>query len=90
MSNMSYCRFQNTLEDLEDCREAIYDIEDLSPSEKIARAKLIEVCKDIIADTKDNQGSNQENILPTHAPSPLEFVVGLFIQYPSAPTNSKC
>ena len=28
MTNMSYCRFQNTLRDLEDCRDAMHNIED--------------------------------------------------------------
>jgi len=53
MSNMSYCRFENTLADLEECRDVINDVEDLSDEEKNAREKLIEVCKDIIAETKD-------------------------------------
>lgn len=49
MSNMSYCRFQNTLSDLEDCWEAIQDEneEELSPTEKVAKKNLIRLCKDI-------------------------------------------
>jgi len=40
---MSYCRFENTLGDLEDCWDAIDD-EDLSGTEKRARLRLIELC----------------------------------------------
>ena len=43
MSSMSYCRFENTLGDLEDCWDAIDD-EDLSGTEKRARLRLIELC----------------------------------------------
>ena len=49
MSNMSYCRFQNTLNDLRDCYEHIED-EDLSEDEKEARNKIKELCKDIALD----------------------------------------
>lgn len=50
MSNMSYCRFQNTLSDLRDCKEALDDISDLSElSDDEARAakRLINVCTTI-------------------------------------------
>lgn len=43
MSNMSYCRFHNTLLSLKDCREHMED-EDLSPAENQEREKLIKVC----------------------------------------------
>jgi hypothetical protein len=43
MSNMSYCRFQNTLEDLRDCRDHMDD-EGLSEEEKQARYSLIRMC----------------------------------------------
>lgn len=52
MPNMSYCRFQNTLEDLRDCQEHIID-RDLSPEEKKARERLIKLCKDIASDFED-------------------------------------
>jgi hypothetical protein len=45
MSNMSYCRFRNTLADLDDCNDHISD--DLSGDEEKARARLIKVCKEI-------------------------------------------
>lgn len=50
MSNMSYCRFRNTLEDLLDCEEHIGD-EDLDDLEADARERLIASCKRIIAKT---------------------------------------
>jgi hypothetical protein len=46
MSNMSYCRFRNTLTDLEDCWENIAD-NDVSADEDEARDKLIKLCKRI-------------------------------------------
>lgn len=42
MSNMSYCRFENTLSDLEDCLDHIED--DLGSEEFQAREELIKVC----------------------------------------------
>jgi hypothetical protein len=51
MSNMSYCRFENTLEDLRDCLDHIED-EVGSKDEHEARKELIEVCQEIIKITK--------------------------------------
>lgn len=48
MPNMSYCRFQNTANDLRDCLENIYDVDCMSDSESRARERLIELCVDII------------------------------------------
>ncbi len=53
MANMSYCRFQNTYQDLEDCNEALqwdglqeyYD--NASETEKKYMKKLISLCKDM-------------------------------------------
>ena len=58
MSNMSYCRFENTLHDLLDCQENLFDENgntpaDLSKTEKRARERLIEVCKQIAQDFQD-------------------------------------
>lgn len=50
MSNMSYCRFQNTLQDLRDCEDHLDDR--LSEDEAKARKRLIELCHDI-ADNYD-------------------------------------
>ena len=46
MSNMSYCRFENTVRDLEDCVEHMQD--EVSESEEIARKRLIELCIEIL------------------------------------------
>lgn len=43
MSNMSYCRFQNTLSDLADCAEAVETREELSREESRARRYLFEL-----------------------------------------------
>ena len=52
MSNMSYCRFENTTGDLQDCIEAIHDWEeeckDLSSYETRALKDLLEQAKEII------------------------------------------
>ena len=49
MANMSYCRFRNTLSDLRDCWEHIFD-DDLSEEEGRARQRLIDLCRDIVYD----------------------------------------
>lgn len=51
MSNMRYCRFSNTLSDLEDCLKVINDTEDLSESEATARRRLIKLCAEIVEET---------------------------------------
>lgn len=52
MANMSYCRFENTLSDLEDCRDALDRGEELS-SREVRKAKaLIDLCREI-ADNYD-------------------------------------
>jgi len=47
MSNKSYCRFENTLGDLQDCYEHMNDDKQLSQSESRARERLINLCHDI-------------------------------------------
>jgi len=46
MSNMSYCRFENTLRDLQDCY-ANMDSDDLSKSEFYTRRHMVELCINI-------------------------------------------
>ncbi len=61
MSNMSYCRFANTLEDLRDCYDnwdtldRIEEDYEPNPDELRARVKLLRVCQDII----DNYGEEE-------------------------------
>lgn len=48
MSNMSYCRFQNTAKDLADCQEALEEgTEDLEGDELRAKKRLVEMCRDV-------------------------------------------
>ena len=51
MSNMSYCRFENTLPDLADCADALEniggDISQLSETEQKKAKRLIALCKEI-------------------------------------------
>jgi hypothetical protein len=48
MSNMSYCRFRNTLGDLEDCYESLDDLRNgcgqLSDDELCAAKRLLGLC----------------------------------------------
>lgn len=48
MSNMSYCRFRNTLEDLQDCYDNFE--EEISLDEEKARLKLLKLCQRISSD----------------------------------------
>jgi exonuclease VII small subunit len=50
MANMSYCRFENTYRDLQDCYEAMANgTEDLSESENKYFERMLKLCKDIVA-----------------------------------------
>ena len=51
MSNMSYCRFHNTLDDLRDCYGAWE--EETSPEEEKDKERLLKLCKKIVADYGD-------------------------------------
>lgn len=50
MSNMHYCRFENTLSDLRDCYEDMEESDSMSTEEKRARKRLIKLCRDIAND----------------------------------------
>ena len=54
MSNMGYCRYQNTFKDLQDCYECddkdMSEIDHLSEDETKAREKLVSLCIDIAQD----------------------------------------
>ena len=49
MGNMAYCRFRNTIDDLRDCHDYIFDECD-DKEEESARKKLIKLCKEIVED----------------------------------------
>ena len=52
MGNMSYCRFENTSKDLEDCIQALHDFEEkcnnLSSYEVEALQDLVEQAREIV------------------------------------------
>ena len=48
MSNMSYCRFENTANDLDDCFEHWDDDEELTEEEKRGKEKILDLCRDIV------------------------------------------
>ena len=52
MANMSYCRFENTLRDLQDCYEHMDD-PNLSSSEERARQGIIDLCYNIVENYGD-------------------------------------
>jgi len=49
MANMSYCRFENTYSDLDDCYEALErkTLDELSDSERAYALHLIKLCAKI-------------------------------------------
>ena len=51
MSNMSYCRFRNTLDDLRDCLQALEDEKELSKEEADSAKRMFKeflgFCKDV-------------------------------------------
>lgn len=54
MANMSYCRFENTANDLQDCIETMYDADDLpgldlSRYEAAALERMVEQCREFLA-----------------------------------------
>lgn len=50
MGNMSYCRFVNTLMDLEDCLDALKEGKRLSEEEYENYKNLVVVCREIVDD----------------------------------------
>ena len=55
MGNMSYCKFENTLADLEDCYAAMDDGSELSNTEREAKLTLIELCETITKEFGDDE-----------------------------------
>ena len=55
MSNMSYCRFQNTATDVQDCMDAINgdELSEMSNSEQQSFVDFIMNCKDIAEQFED-------------------------------------
>jgi len=49
MGNMSYCRFENTARDLEDCVDALYNEEKIdSQYERNGLQRILDLAKDIV------------------------------------------
>ena len=66
MSNMSYCRFENTARDLEDCLDAIQsgEINDLGSQYEVdALEELLDLCRNVVAykDAIQNAIDNNNN-----------------------------
>ena len=55
MSNMSYCRFQNTYPDLLDCYENMDNVTQgpQCEEEEKAKKKIIQLCQEIVDDYGD-------------------------------------
>ena len=65
MSNMSYCRFENTVSDLRDCADALRngeaEDEDLSSDyERSAKHELIALCREIAAEFGEQEDEREE------------------------------
>jgi hypothetical protein len=60
MANMTYCRFRNTVEDLEDCYEAME--EDVSSEEERARKRLIKLACEIALNYGHEVGIEVERV----------------------------
>ncbi len=58
MPNMSYCMFENTRADLEQCIEVLFDkgVEGLSVDEQKEAKRLIKVCKSIVDNCDSDDG----------------------------------
>lgn len=60
MANMSYCRFENTTPDLDDCSEAIenflYGEEEISDRELRHAARLIEKATEMLGHLANHEG----------------------------------
>ncbi len=68
MANMSYCRFENTASDLQDCVYAIQDgdINDLSRFEIRGAHKLLELARELIELENDLLNGIEESELPPY------------------------
>jgi len=59
MGNMSYCRFENTLKDLEDCKQHL-DAKVNSEDEHETRKALIKLCMDIASGFEDEKDVDEQ------------------------------
>jgi len=59
MSNMSHCRFNNTLGDLMECHDALVDCDELSEAETKKARQLIQLCEEITEDCRGGMFSDE-------------------------------
>jgi hypothetical protein len=77
MSNMSYCRFQNTAKDLSDCQDALEemvndpDAATLSDDELRAAKELVETCFDIVRLVAEYGNVDMEKLVDRVDPAAL-------------------
>jgi hypothetical protein len=62
MANMSYCRYQNTAIDLEDCASAMEeeDYSELSFQERMAADRMYEICQRYMSAYEQATGTERE------------------------------
>ena len=60
MSNLSYCRFRNTLPDLMDCARHFHDY-DLSVEEHRARLQMLRIINELAGDYADELRYDKED-----------------------------
>lgn len=58
MANMSYCRFQNTYQDLKDCVENFTSLHDLSKIERDYALKMRKLCKEYLGLVEEEEVEN--------------------------------
>ena len=68
MGNMSYCRFENTYADLQECYDSLSEAgsikeveENANQYEKKYIRKLVELCKEIVADFGDEDEDEDDD-----------------------------
>jgi len=82
MSNMSYCRFQNTEKDLSDCAEALEgllgtdpDMEPLSNAESRAAVNLASRCFDIAKLFADHFNTSVDELMDTNTDARIQSAI---------------
>jgi hypothetical protein len=60
MSNMSYCKFENTYHDLQDCAHSLHD--KANEHDQRYRVKLIQLCRDIVEEVNGLDDEDLENL----------------------------
>jgi len=61
MANMTYCRFQNTLKDLQDCFDALNDepIDELSGDELASAKDMLLLCEEFIQEHSEKMEDHE-------------------------------